>query len=605
MTPRQHPISMTEPIDDDAAWPQLLRERRAIVVVDVVESVRLMQADEAGVIDRWRRFVNLVRTQLLPAHGGRMVKSLGDGLLLEFATVPPATRAAIDVQAAIEQQNRGRPDAECMKLRIGVHLAEVSSDEHDIYGTGVNLAARLTTLAGPGEIVASAEARDALTDGLDALIEDLGDCYMKHIDQPVRAFRVGPPGPLPVIATAVPEPAPTRPTVAVIPMRLLSDDAGHLLIGDALADEIIAALSKTQALNVISRMSTTVFKDRTDPPAQITTHLGADYLISGSVQISGHQLKLMVELAEAPGGRVVWADRLLGDLRAVWQAEDSMIATIVAEVGAAIMRHELERASSHALPTVRSYSLLLGAIALMHRSSSAEFDTAKAMLEHLIERDRRHARPYAWLANWHALRVTQNRSQAPQVDTQRAFEHAQRALDRDPQCALALAIDGVLQLNLRKDVATAKARLDAALEANPNESLAWLFRGILHGFAAEGEPAEQASARALMLSPVDPMRHYYDSLAATAALGAGHYARAIELAERSLRANRMHPSTYRALAIAQAMSGQVEQARASIGDLLTLTPGYTLSQFREMSGFSVGPLGGVFTQALQMAGMPD
>ena len=596
---------MSQPIDDDAEWPQLRRERRAIVVVDVVESVRLMQADEAGVIDRWRRFVNLVRTQVLPAHAGRMVKSLGDGLLLEFATVPPAVQAAIDIQAAIGRHNGDRPDGDCIKLRIGVHFAEVTSDEQDIYGTGVNLAARLTTLAGPGEIVVSAETRDALADGLDASVEDLGDCYMKHIDAPVRAFRVGPAGPLPVIAPSAPEPGPTRPTVAVIPLGLLGQEAGHQLIGDALADEIIAALSKTQALNVISRMSTTVFKGRPDTPAQIATHLGANYLISGSVQVSGHQLKVMIELVEAPGGRIVWADRLLGDLRAVWAAEDSMISTIVSEVSAAIMQHELGRASSHALPTVKSYSLLLGAIALMHRSSPAEFDTSKAMLDHLIDRDRRHARPYAWLANWHALRVTQNRSNAPQVDVQLAFEHAQRALDRDPQCALALAIDGVLQLNLRKDVATARQRLDAALESNPNESLAWLFRGILHGFAAEGVPAEQASARALMLSPIDPMRHYYDSLAASAALGAGHYARAIELAERSLRANRMHPSTYRALAIAQSMSGHMDQARCSVSSLLALTPGYTASQFRVVSGFSAGPLGQVFGDALVAAGLPE
>ena len=605
MTTQLHPIRMTEPIDDDMAWPELLRACRAIVVVDVVESVRLMQADEAGVIDRWRRFVSLVRTQLLPAHGGRMVKSLGDGLLLEFAAVPPAVQAAMDMQSAIDRQNQGRPEGECMKLRIAVHLAEVTSDEHDIYGTGVNLTARLTTLAGPGEIVVSAQARDALTDGLDASLEDLGDCYMKHIDTPVRAFRVGPAGPLPVIAPSALQPGPTRPTVAVIPMRLLGHQTDHRMLGDALADEIIAALSKTQALNVISRMSTTVFKDRADTPAQIATHLGANYLISGSVQVSGHQLKLMVELAEAPGGRIVWADLLLGDLRAVWAAEDRMIATIVSEVGAAVMQTELERASSHALPTVRSYSLLLGAIALMHRSSLAEFDTAKAMLEHLVERDRRHARPYAWLANWHALSVTQSRSQAPQKDAQLAFENAQRALDRDPQCALALAIDGVLQLNLRKEIATAKARLDAAVESNPNESLAWLFQGLLHAFAAEGVRAEEASERALMLSPVDPMRHYYDSLAASAALGARNYARAIALAERSLRANRVHPSTYRALVIAQAMSGQVDAARERVGELLKLTPGYTVSQFRAMSGFSAGPLGEVFAEAFRAAGLPE
>lgn len=595
---------MSEPIDDDEAWPVLQRARRAIVVVDVAESVRLMQADEAGFIERWRRFVNQVRHRLLPAQGGRMVKSLGDGLLLEFAAVPAAVQAAIAMQHAIEALD-GRPaDAMRLRLRIGLHLADVISDEHDIYGTGVNLAARLATLAGPGEIVASAEARDALTDGFDAAVDDLGDCYLKHIDAPVRAFRIGPPGPLPAVAAPAPPPGPTRPTVAVIPMRTLGAQPDPRMIGDALADEIIAALSKTQALNVISRMSTTVFKQRDDGPAAVAACLGADYLVSGSVQVSGQQIKLMVELVEAPGGRIVWAERLLGDLRGVWAAEDPMIATIVAEVGAAIMQHELRRASSHAMPTVKSYGLLLGAIALMHRSSTSEFDTSKAMLEHLIERDRRHARPYAWLANWHALRVTQNRSATPDIDTRLAFENTQRALDRDPHCALALAIDGVLQLNLRKDAATAKARLAAALDANPNESLAWLFQGLLHAFAGDGEPAEQASARALMLSPVDPMRHYYDSLAASAALGARHYARAIELAQRSLRANRMHPSTYRALAIAQSMSGQLDAARASLHDLLQLTPGYTVSQFRAVSGFSVGPLGHVFADALQAAGLP-
>jgi class 3 adenylate cyclase/TolB-like protein len=596
---------MSEHIDDDAAWTPQQRARSAIVVADVVESVRLMQVDEAGFIERWRRFVNQVRTRLLPGQGGRMVKSLGDGLLLEFGDVPAATHAAVAMQQAMAQQNSGRADKACMQMRIGIHIAEVTRDEHDIYGTGVNLAARLATLAGPGEIVASAEARDALTDGLDATVYDLGNCYIKHLDAPVHAFRVGLPGPLPVIASAAPQPGPTRPTVAVIPMRSLDAPSCALLIGDALADEIIAALSKTQSLNVISRLSTAVFKDRENPPAQVAACLGADYLISGSVRVSGEQLKLIVELAEAPGGRVVWAERLIGALHGIWAADDPMISTIVAETSAAIMQHEMRRASSHALPTVKSYSLLLGAIALMHRSSAVEFGTSKSMLEHLIDRDRRHARPHAWLANWHALSVTQSRSREPQVDMQLALDHAQRALERDPQCALALAIDGVLQLNLRKDFAAARTRLDAAVAANPNESLAWLFQGILHGFAGEGAAAEEASARALMLSPMDPMRHYYDSLAASAALGARHYERAIELAERSLRSNRTHPSTYRALAIAQSMADRVDAARASVRDLLALTPGYTVGQFRAMSGFSAGPLGSVFAEALQAAGLPE
>jgi adenylate cyclase len=272
-----------------------------------------------------------------------MVKSLGDGPMLEFASVLPAAQAAIDMQAAIERQNQGRSGEERLTLRIGAHVADVSIGEHDIYGSGGNLAARLTTLAGPGAIVVSAEVRDALTDGLDATLDDLGECHMKHIDRPVRVFRVGPPGPLPVIPSAAAQAMPPRPTVAVIPLCALDPEPGHRLVGDARADEIIAGLSKTAALNVISRMPTTVFKGRSDAPAEIATRLGADYLVSGSYQVSGPQLKVMVELAEAASGRVVWADRLRGDLHGVWAAEDEMIATIVSEVGAAVMQRELER----------------------------------------------------------------------------------------------------------------------------------------------------------------------------------------------------------------------------------------------------------------------
>lgn len=593
---------MAEPTLDATQWPALLRARRAIVVVDVVESVRLMQAHEADVVDRWRRFINEVRAQTLPAHGGRLVKSLGDGLMLEFESVVSAARAALDMQRLIETVNDGRAPQDRLWLRVGAHVSDVIIDRDDLFGSGVNLAARLTTLAGPGEIVVSAAMRDGLADGLDADVEDLGDCWLKHIDQPVRAFRIGPAGPGPV--TAAPPPMPLRPTVAVIPFEMLAGDTAQAMIGEALADDIIAALSQSAALNVISRLSTTVFGGRPFEPAAIGARLGAQYLLRGSVRLSGERVMVLAELSEAAAGHVLWAERLPGDLRGLWAADDALIATIVAEVGAAVMQRELERASTHAMPNLNSYSLLLGSIALMHRSSATEFDTARRMLEHLIDRDRRHARPHAWLANWYALRVTQSRSDAPQADTRRAFDLAQCALERDPSSALALAIDGVLQLNLRKDVASARTRLDAALQANPNESLAWLFKGILHAFAAEGDEAEAASARALSLSPVDPMRHYYDSLAATAALGARRYRRAIDLAERSLRANRLHPSTYRALAIAQAMDGQLDKARDSVRALLGVTPGYTVGQFRTLSGFSTGPLGATFADALAAAGLP-
>src|SRR5205814_2755191 len=170
----------------EAQWPMFRRAARTVVVVDLVESVRLIEQDEEDTVRRWQTFVGEVVTTLLPQHGGRLVKSLGDGLMVEFEAVPPAIQCALAMQQTIQQSNVGRPSDRWMCLRIGAHVADVIVDEHDIYGSGVNLAARLATLAGPGEIVVSADVRHHLTAGLDADTEDLGECYLKHLQAPVR-----------------------------------------------------------------------------------------------------------------------------------------------------------------------------------------------------------------------------------------------------------------------------------------------------------------------------------------------------------------------------------------------------------------------------------
>ena len=593
------------PASAPTEWPELRQQRRAIVVVDVVESVRLMQANEADVIDRWRRFVNEVRTQVLPKHGGRLVKSLGDGLLLEFEGVTEAVACALVIQRRIPTFNVGYEACSAMSLRVGVHYADVVADDLDIYGAGVNLSARITALAQPGEVVVTAEVRDELVDGLDAQLDDLGECYVKHLSEPVRAYRVAATRSEEVNGGTTRPGAELRPTIAVIPFRAHAGDMHAQSLGDALADEVIAGLSTAQDLNVISRLSAVVFRDRTSGLTDIATRLGADYVASGNVRVEGQRFKLFVEFAEAKSGSVLWADALYGDARGVFDADQEVATLIVSTIGRLIARNELQRAVAQPLPTLQSYSLMLGAITLMHRSARADFERARALLEHLVERERGHAKPHAWLANWHALRVTQGQSGSSHDDTRRALDHARRALDRDPSSSLALAIDGALQMNLVKDFNTARLRLDAALECNPNEALAWLFKGVLHAFCAEGEAAVYAGNRALALSPLDPMRHYYDSLAATAALGAGQYGRAEFLARRSLRANKAHPSTYRALAIAQSMQGDLRSAATTVQGLLELSPEYTVSDFKNMSGFSAGPLKDVFADALASAGLPN
>lgn len=585
---------------DDPEWVV-----RTLMFVDVVESVRLMEENENDSVRRWRQLVGTVERDILPAHRGRLVKSHGDGLLLEFPVVPPAVKAAFALQRAGASANQGVPPSQQILLRIGVHFGHLLADDHDVYGTGVNLAARLTGLAGPGEIVVSADVRDQLTPVLDADIEDLGSCYLKHVHEPVRAYRVGPPGPRPVIephAISMPQ---LRPTIAVIPFAERADQPEHSVVGEVLADEIISALSRSSELNVISRLSTTVFRERETSLDEVSRYLSANYILSGAYRKSGSKLRLNVELTASEPGTIVWSENLEGKAHALISGKDDVVEKIVTGVSMAVMTRELQRAQSQPLPTLETYTLLMGAIALMHRLSLQDFDRSRQMLQALTERLPRQAIPWAWLAKWHVLRVQQGWSSDPAVDAQLALDCGRRALDADPQCSLALAMSGFVHTNLLRRLDIAEEQYDLALRVNPNDSLAWLLKGTLHAFKGEGKIATEHTQRALRLSPLDPHRYFYDSLAATAALSAGQYKRSIELAKRSLRANRTHTSTFRALAISQWQLGLHDDARKTVSELLRLEPGLTISRYRERHPSSGFETGRIWSNALQGAGVPQ
>ncbi len=593
---------MTPPVTDSPF--DLPRHTKVLLVLDVVESVRLMEADEHGFVQRWQRLRERTK-QLLQLHDGRMVKSLGDGLMLEFNHVTGCVKTAFALRDFCAAGNSLLRPEDQVHLRIGAHVADFVSDEQDIYGTGVNMTARLSTLAGPGEIVVSAEVRDQLTAGLDADVEDLGECHLKHVDKPVRAYRVGPPGHAPVIQAGNAVRLDLRPTIAVIPFAMRGAERGHEMLGEALADEVIAALSRTAEMHVISRLSTTAFRDRQEAVDDIRTHLGASYILSGNCRSSGNQLALFVELIDAKTGKIAWADSLKGQINGIFVADDALIAQLVGSVSSYVMAEELQRARSHSLPTLEGYTLLLGAVALMHRTQFSDFDRARLMLEHLITRSQRHPVPHAWLAAWHVLRVQQGWSPDPSAEAQLALDCTKRALDSEPNSSLALTVGGFVHTNLLRDLPTAERLYDSALQNNPNESLAWLLKGTMHAFRGEGEDAVDATERALALSPLDPLRYFYDSLAATAAASAGRYDRAIELGKRSLRYNRTHTSTYRAIAIAQVLGDHLPDARNTVAQLLQLEPNFTLSRFIARSPTTQFPHGVRLVDALRRAGVPE
>ena len=583
------------------SWPlaQLVRARRAVAVVDVVESVRLMQLDEGGFIDVWRRFVNDVRSSLLPPVGGRIVKSLGDGMLLEFERVCDATSTAFAIHDAMDRS--GVATAPRLALRVGIHVADVAVDADDLYGAGVNLAARVAALAPPGGVVVTADALDELVPNLDAEVDDLGECYFKHIDEPVRCFRLSATTGGPRDAIAPPGP---WCGLAVIPFDVAS---GNLpaAAGQVLAEELIRLLSRSDALGVISRLSSSALAGRMLMPAQAGSLLGVNYCVTGSLRGGSERASAEFTLHEAATNRVIWSSSFSAPCEALVRGDGDVLREVADGVAQTIARIEVARTVFLPMPNLDNYSLMVGGVTLMHRTGRSDFARAREVLEHLVERAGRQPLPRAWLAKWHVLNVQQGWSAAPQADAEAAVHLTARALDADPDCALAHTIAGFACANVLRKFDEAERCYANALRLNPSDSLAWLLTGMLSAFQGDGAAAEGQCQRAQQLSPLDPLRYFYLALSSSAALSAGHYERAVELAGASLRLNRDHLSTHRALTASLELAGRHEEARAAAGELLARDPALTVAEYLKRTPGRDFPVGQRIARALQDAGVPS
>ncbi len=606
----------------------LVRQETVVLLVDLVESVRLMREHEAFTVRRWAGFVGIVTTEILPRYRGMLVKSLGDGLLARFETVPDAADAAAAMHRTLAAQNAGLPENQHFNLRAGINAAMAWSDGIDIYGTGVNLAARLATLAGPGETIASASAheqlaaalaslaepgetigsataRDELTHGVDASCEDLGECILKHFDKPVRAYRVGPPGPLSRLTRRRDYGTAMQPTIAVIPFSARSDSPALFDVGNLIADSVIWRLSKAADLKVISRLSTAVFRGRVDDVGEVSAHLGATYVLSGAYVADAGKLMVTAELSEARNNQVVWTDRLNGDIGDLLRPESELAERIAQAVHLSVFDAEVEHILTQPLPTLESYSLLLGSIKLMHRSSKEEFLQTRKILDELINRHSRIAAPRAWLGNWYILQVTRGWSEDRKREAVEALSATHAALDRDPSDALALATEGFVYCHLLKDLETARKRCNEAVNANPSHALGWLYLGTVNAFMGEGKEAVDATRRAIELSPLDPQRYYFESLGATAELAAQQYGNAERLARSSLLLHRMHSSTWRALTISLVAQDRMDEAREALAKLRQLEPQLTVERYLARIPNAGLEIGRRWACYLAMAGLPS
>ena len=559
-----------------------LQQHKVVLVVDLMESVRLMASDEASVVERWQAFMRFA-TKSIPEHRGRLVKSLGDGLLAEFDEPSDAVQSAMALNDHFVPVNMGLPPDQQMHLRAGINASQLYIGEHDVYGHGVNLAARVASLAGPDQIVVTATVRDALVDGMDGYLEDMGESYLKHWPEPVRTWRVWPndrvDDGMARAKNDLPVQEDLRPSIAVIPFSCHPPSQENQVVGELIADGVITQLSREGQLRVISRLSTTALRGRQVSLSSIHSLLSASFVLSGSYSVVGNKVVINAELSDARRNDVVWAERVVGPVDDLLQINSQLIHQLTDASTQALMNCTIRRAMVLPVPHLDSNALLLGGIAMMHRSTARDLDRSRELLDAVTSRHARVATPWAWMAKWHILNVIQGRSADAPAEFRQAIDIADRALDLEPHSSLALAIKGHLLCHLGVELDQSRDLLLLATEVNPNDHNAWLYAGFWSTMWGDSADAVRESERALELSPLDPQRFFIEMLVAHSYLKANELAKAIEMCHQSLRRNRYYLATLRILLTAQYEIGKIDEAKGTLQTLVALQPSLTLAGF--------------------------
>ena len=397
----------------------------------------------------------------------------------------------------------------------------------------------------------------------------------------------------------------SKPSIAILPMlnNLGGDDCD--IMGDWLAAEISRTLSRSDLLSVTSHLSTRAVAGRFIETATIRDQLKVDYCVSGSVRQDADTIIFDADFIETISGELLWSRRFLGTLGDFLSIDAPGISNIVRTIARSISDSAIGYIRSRALHDIDEHRLLIAGIGLMHRPRINDFARARELLEELVRRAPKSAQAHAWLGKWYVLSAFNNWSTHVTRDTQLAIDQTARALDIDPDCSFALTIDGFAHNNLLKRLDIANSRYSEALRVNPNESLAWLLKGMVYAFTDQPEPAIEHVERARVLSPLDPFGYFFDCLGASAQLSAGNFERALDLSNASLSENRNHTSTTRAKITALHFLGRAEEARQEAVDLLGRHPEMTLKAYRSSHPASDFKLGELVTEALQAAGIPE
>lgn len=590
----------------ELASPHFVRQMLTILAADVVGYARLTEAAEDDTHVRLRSLRVSLIDPCVVSYRGRIVKNTGDGFLVVFYSAADAIQCAIELQREISESERTAAPDRKIVFRIGLHVARAIVEPDDVYGMGVNVAARLEQFAPPGGVVVSADTLEQVRSRIDVPMHDLGPLRLKNMSRPVHAFSLLMPGVNRVTA------GPRRrssgrarvPSVAVLPFHSASGGSDDGYFGDGIVEDIIVALQSIRGLLVIARTSTLAFRSTPVDTRRVGQELGVRYVLSGNVRRADERLRIVVELADVETGSVIWADRYDGDITDLFDFQARIATRIVWSVAPHVREAELKRALRKRPDNMNAYDLVMNAIDLMYRMNFADFTQAGSLLQRAIVADPNYATAYAYAALWHIHNVAQGWAGDSGVDRAEAARFAAAAVDRDPADGFALALLAHTKSFLFRDYPAARDLFDRALSASPNNAMAWSLSSTVYSYMGEGQAAVERAQLGLRLSPIDTQAFFYLMILGIAHYVNGTHDEAMIWLQKSLAINPRLCASIRVLIVNFAAMGKLEEARNCARTLLEIQPRFRVSAYAELCPYR-DDIRVEFLAGLQRAGLPE
>jgi adenylate cyclase len=587
-------------------------ERRlaAILAGDVVGYSRLMGADEVGTLRALKAIRRELADPCIAAHHGRVVKTTGDGILIEFSSVVDAVACAVAIQDGMVARNASVPEGKRIVFRIGINIGDIIIDEADIHGDGVNVAARLEGMAQPGEICISAAVYEQVRGKLDVAFKDLGERALKNIARPVKVYGVikgSPTGEAstPTTAERVVLPLPDKPSIAVLPFQNMSGDPEQEYFIDGVVEEIITALSRMRLLFVIARNSTFTYKGRAVDVRQVGRDLGVRYVLEGSVRRAADRLRITAQLVDTASGAHLWADRFDGTVADIFDLQDQVTAKVVGAIAPKLEQVEIERAKRKPTESLDAYDYFLRGMASIHLGTDEANSEALRLFHRAIELDPGFASAFGMAAFCFVWRKTNGWMADRAHETAEAEQLARRAIELGKDDALALCRGGHALAYVARDVEGGAAFIDQALSLNPNLATAWYASGWTRVYLGEPDKAIEQLGRAMRLSPLDPEIVRMEAGIATAHFLSGHYDEAALWARKALREKPTYLTAIRITAASHAMADRPEEAWEAMSQLRQLDPALRLSNLRDRLPFRKPEDLARYADGLRKAGLPE